>query len=137
MPASPLPRLPLLFAAALLSGCGGARGTPARSSPALEIGRPSAPVTAMVRLPRQLPPGAPLTGQVPPGSSVTANGEALPVSADGRVDWPVPAGTTAVRLRVERPDGRVIVQQLEVKVQAQTEEHRTPEAPVRPPPAAE
>lgn len=80
----------------------------------LEIGRPTTQATAVVSLPQQLPAGAPLSGRVPPGSLVTANGEPLPVSADGRIDWPVPAGTVKLQVRVHRPDGRVIAQQVNV-----------------------
>lgn len=103
-----------LLLAGMLAGCS-TRAEPAtRSPPMLEIARPTAHATAVVSLPRRLAPGAPLTGRVPPGSRVTANDAAVPVAADGGIDWPVPGGEGVLRVRVERPDGRVLVQRIEV-----------------------
>ncbi len=122
MPAHHPTQLALLLAATL-AGCGShaqpvTRQVPMTTStkapPALEIARPEARADAVVSLPRQLAAGAALTGRVPPGSQVSANDAAVPVAADGRIDWPVPPGVAELRVRVQRPDGGVIVQHVEI-----------------------
>lgn len=120
MPANYPTQLALLLAATL-AGCGShaqpvprqaPMTTSTKAQPALEIARPEARAHAVVSLPRQLAAGTALTGRVPSGSQVSANGVAVPVSADGRIDWPVPPGVAELRVRVQRPDGGVIVQRV-------------------------
>jgi hypothetical protein len=110
-PLRPFP--PLALATVLLAGCASARET-AATPPPLQIRRPDPRPDAVVLLPRRLAPGVPLTGRIPPGSTLSADGRDIPVAADGGVDWPVPAGTRTLRLRVRRPDGRVVVQQVRI-----------------------
>lgn|GEM_PF-4202840 len=122
MPAHYPTQLALLLAATL-AGCGShaqpaTRQAPMTTStktpPTLEIARPEARAHAVVSLPRQLAAGTALTGRVPPGSQVNANDVAVPVAADGRIDWPVPPDVAELRVRVLRPDGGVIVQRVEI-----------------------
>lgn len=117
MPVDPTMPLNLLLAAAL-AGCSSHAEPVTQASmrvpPMLEPARPSARATAIVSLPRQVARGTSLRGRVPPGSQVTANDEAVPVAADGRIAWPVPADVAELRMRVQRPDGRVIVQRVQV-----------------------
>jgi len=107
-----------LLLAATLAGCGSHAESVTQASmktpPMLEPARPTERATATVSLPRQVAPGTALSGRVPPGSRVTANDEVVPVDADGRIAWPVPADVAELRLRVQRPDGRVIVQRVQV-----------------------
>ena len=114
MPSLPLP---ILLIATAMTGCSGDPPIPARTPPGLAIKRPDSSHAGLVRFPRQLPAGAHLTGQVPPGSIVTANGVPLLVPADGNLAWPVPPGTTELAIRVVRPDGRVLVQRIPVEAQ--------------------
>ncbi|MCG8277107.1 hypothetical protein [Stenotrophomonas sp. NLF4-10] len=117
MPADHTKPLNLLLAATL-AGCSSHAEPVAQASmktpPMLEPARPTERATATVSLPRQVAPGTALSGRVPPGSRVTANDEVVPVDADGCIAWPVPADVAELRLRVQRPDGRVIVQRVQV-----------------------
>ena len=107
-----------LLLAATLAGCSSHAEPVTQASmkapPMLEPARPSERASAIVSLPRQVAPGVALSGRVPPGSQVTANDEAVPVAPDGRIEWPVPGNVTELRMRVQRPDGRVIVQRVTV-----------------------
>lgn len=107
--------LPLLIVATVLGGCGDVRDTPDGAPPPLEVARPAGRATGVVSLPRRLPAGMPLEGRVPPGSQVSINGQPLPVPANGRLHWTVPAGLPALQVRVQRPDGRVLVQQVRIE----------------------
>ncbi|SBV36434.1 exported hypothetical protein [uncultured Stenotrophomonas sp.] len=117
MPAEHTKPLNLLLAATL-AGCSShaepVTQTSMKAPPMLEPARPTERATAIVSLPRQVAAGAALSGRVPPGSLVTANGEAMPVAVDGRIEWPVPEGAAELSVRVQRPDGRVIVQRVQV-----------------------
>ncbi len=104
--------------ATTLAGCASHAAPVAPASmyepPMLEIARPQARAHAVVSLPRQLAVGAALAGRMPPGSQVSANGAPVPVAADGRIGWPVPPGVAELRVRVQWPDGGVIVQRVKI-----------------------